>query len=473
MIFSSVTFLFLFLPLVLVSYYCCRGTARNFILLFFSLFFYAWGEEAYVLIMLFSIGFNYVIGLLVGKSSTPVKKRGCLVFGVFANLFLLAYFKYANWFLNSIGISLSEPIHLPIGISFFTFQAISYVVDVYRDEVAPQRNPFELGLYISSFPQLIAGPIVRYHQVSRQIVSRQHNYTQFARGVERFVFGLSKKVLIANSMAEIADLVFAQNYTALSWEIAWLGILSYTLQIYFDFSGYSDMAVGLGLMFGFKFPENFNHPYIASSIQDFWRRWHISLSRWFRDYLYIPLGGNREGKIKKYRNLFIVFLLCGLWHGASWNFVVWGLIHGIFIVFEYVFLRELLLKRSYVLGWLYTMFVVIHSWVFFRVGDLVQAVNYLKAMYGLVASPDNRVSVGVLLEVDNVFIFFFVVAVVLSVQPVLRIFFLKTNFFAMEGGREYITCFSLLKYIVVFFLMYLSFSFLAVHSYNPFIYFRF
>ncbi len=473
MVFSSIPFLSLFLPLVIISYYCSPGIVRNIILLAFSLFFYIWGEGEYVLLMLFSIGFNYVVGLLLGKVSTKVKRRSCLAFGVFGNLFLLSYFKYANWFSGSIGISVSEPIHLPIGISFFTFQAISYVVDIYRNEVVPQRNPLQLGLYISSFPQLIAGPIVRYHEISRQIVSRSHNCAQFARGIERFVFGLSKKVLVANSMAEIADLVFVQNYTALSWEMAWLGILCYTLQIYFDFSGYSDMAVGLGLMFGFKFPENFNYPYVASSIQDFWRRWHISLSRWFKDYLYIPLGGNRRGSVKKYRNLFIVFFLCGLWHGASWNFVVWGLIHGSFIVFEYVFFKQLLLKCSRIIGWLYTMFIVVNSWVFFRVEELSQALNYLRAMYGFSVSPDNRVNVNILLEADHVFVFFLVVAVVLSLQPLSVMDFFKTKTLVIEWGQKYIRFLSLLKYVIVFFLMYLSFSFLAVHSYNPFIYFRF
>ncbi len=474
MIFSSIVFLVLFLPFTIILYYCSRGFFRNIVLFLSSLFFYAWGEGSYVLLMLFSIGLNYSIGLLLSKTSTGVKRRNYLIFGVFVNLLLLSYFKYTNWFFNSIGIPLSETIHLPIGISFFTFQAISYIIDVYRNETVPQKNLFQVGLYIASFPQLIAGPIVRYHEIAKQIISRKHNCTQFVRGVERFVFGLSKKVLIANSMAEIADLVFMQDYTLLSSGVAWLGIVCYTLQIYFDFSGYSDMAVGLGLMFGFKFPENFNYPYVASSIQDFWRRWHISLSSWFKDYLYIPLGGNRNGEIKKYRNLFIVFFLCGLWHGASLNFIVWGLIHGFFIAFEHKFLKKFLLNYSCIIGHLYTLFVVVNSWVFFRVESLSQAFDYLSAMYGLVDFPDTTISVGVQLEADPVFVFFFIIAIVLSLPLLSIVKYLKNNYLAeIHCEKNTISFLLLSKYFFVFFLLYLSFSFLAVHSYNPFIYFRF
>ncbi len=474
MVFSSISFLFLFLPITIVFYYLFRGRFRNIVLLFFSLFFYAWGEGGYILLMLFSIGFNYVAGLLLFKVRNGGPKKGLLFFGVLVNLSLLSYFKYINWFFCNIGMPLPDPVHLPIGISFFTFQAISYIIDVYRGETLPQKEPLQLGLYIASFPQLIAGPIVRYHEVARQIVSRKHDCTQFAKGVERFAFGLSKKVLIANSMAEIADLIFKQDYSSLPWEIAWLGIACYTLQIYFDFSGYSDMAIGLGLMFGFRFPENFNYPYVAHSVQEFWRRWHISLSNWFKDYLYIPLGGNRNGEIKKYRNLFIVFLLCGLWHGSSWNFVVWGMIHGSFIILEYLFIKKLLLIFPRLFSHVYTLFIIVNSWVFFRIEDLSQAINYLKAMYGFVEFPKNTIKIGISLEVDSIFTFLFVIAVILSFPVFSMAKSAYSSFFNIDKSNTFlINYFLLSKYIYVFFLIYLSVSFLAVNSYNPFIYFRF
>ncbi len=474
MVFSSITFLFLFLPVTIVLYYCFRGMYRNVVLLLLSLFFYAWGEGGYVLLMLFSIGFNYIIGLALFKADKAQSRKIYLVLGIVVNLLLLSHFKYANWFFSSIGSPFSHPVHLPIGISFFTFQAISYIIDVYRNETTPQKNPLHVGLYIASFPQLIAGPIVRYHEVARQIISRTHSCAQFVAGIERFIFGLSKKVLIANSMAKIADLIFMQDYTVLPWEIAWLGIACYSLQIYFDFSGYSDMAVGLGLMFGFKFPENFNYPYIACSVQEFWRRWHMSLSNWFKDYLYIPLGGNRDGNIKKYRNLFIVFLLCGLWHGASWNFIVWGLIHGSFIVLEYIVIKKLLAIFPRIFAHIYTLLVVVNSWVFFRVEGLSRTIDYLKAMYGFIPSPDQTITAGILLEADVVFIFFFVTAVFLSLPFYSLIGSLKINFLKKKNFSSFWeNVFLSLKYVYVFFLMYVSFSFLAIHSYNPFIYFRF
>ncbi len=474
MVFSSISFLFLFLPITIVLYYLFQGIYRNIVLFVASLFFYAWGESSYVLVMLFSIGINYIIGLFFLKADGRFLRRSCLLFGVFINLLLLSYFKYANWFFYTIGAPVSDPVHLPIGISFFTFQAISYIIDVYRHETVPQKSPLHVGLYIASFPQLIAGPIVRYSEVASQIISRKYNCAQFVEGIERFIFGLSKKVLIANSMAEIADLVFKQDYTLLSCEMAWLGIVCYSLQIYFDFSGYSDMAIGLGLMFGFRFPENFNYPYIAGSIQDFWRRWHMSLSSWFKDYLYIPLGGSRNGEIRKYRNLFIVFLLCGLWHGASWNFIVWGLVHGSFIVMEYLFLRKILSIFPGIVSHLYALFVVVNSWVFFRVEKLSQTVDYLKAMYGFVGLPDRTIDAGILLEADVVFVFFFIVAIILSFPCSSLVFSFKKKTLRTDCCPSAVKySFLSIKYIYMFFLMYLSFSFLAIHSYNPFIYFRF
>ncbi|MBE0586337.1 MAG: MBOAT family protein, partial [Desulfofustis sp.] len=332
MVFSSTIFLFVFLPLVLLSYMVAGRKFRNVILLAASLLFYAWGENVFVLLMLISIALNYCFGLLIDHS----QQRGWsgkipLILALLTNLGLLGFFKYANFLidnLNTILINLDfEPVemqavHLPIGISFFTFQALSYVIDLYRGQASVQKSPINVALYISLFPQLIAGPIVRYHDVAEQIVHRTTRFDDFTYGIRRFIIGLGKKVLVANVLGRTADYMFSLPADSIPAGLAWLGAVSYTLQIYYDFSGYSDMAIGLGRMFGFRFLENFNYPYAAQSIREFWRRWHISLSSWFRDYLYISLGGNRHGATRTYVNLMIVFFLCGLWHGASWTFVV-------------------------------------------------------------------------------------------------------------------------------------------------------
>jgi len=480
LVFSSLTFLFVFLPFTLLLYYAFGKKLRNIILLLASLLFYAWGENFYVLLMLCSIGFNYFIGLALDKSEDKKHKTRILGFGIFANLLSLGIFKYTNWLVDIIdGIFpqlertdlLTDPIHLPIGISFFTFQAISYIIDVYRAETAPQKNPFHLGLYIASFPQLIAGPIVRYNQVAQQIITRKHSFALFAEGVERFVYGLSKKVLLANPLAAVGDKIFAMNYEQLSPELAWLGIICYTLQIFFDFSGYSDMAIGLGKMFGFKFPENFNYPYIARSIQDFWQRWHISLSSWFRDYLYIPLGGNRHGEQKTYRNLLIVFILCGIWHGASMNFLIWGLIHGAFLVIERRFLHRYLKKIPVFLTHIYTMFIVINAWVFFRVEDLSDAIDYLKAMY-FPGEFNTAFNLDLFNATTSLFLWSLMAAVVFATPAVKntlqRLQISCTKIFVTGGALG-----GSAKILTHCFLLYLCISFLAVNSYNPFIYFRF
>ncbi len=392
MVFSSTVFLYLFLPVVLLLYFTVAQRHRNLLLLAASLVFYAWGEGFYVALMLVSISLNYVAGRTIQRLRPHVGARITLVGALAANLGLLAVFKYANFAvdtLNSILAPLSvapielEPIHLPIGISFFTFQAMSYVIDVYRRESAPQSGFVNTALYISLFPQLIAGPIVRYHDIAAQLLRRRISLKLFSDGVVRFIIGLGKKMLIANPLGEVADQIFAIPAADLTAPLTWLGVICYGLQIYFDFSGYSDMAIGLGRMFGFRFLINFNYPYISQSIQEFWRRWHISLSRWFRDYLYIPLGGNRFGPWTTHRNLLLVFFLCGLWHGASWNFVIWGLLHGSFLVLE---------RTASFGGWvrraarpvrhLYALFVVTLAWVFFRADDLPHALHYLSAMFG-------------------------------------------------------------------------------------------
>ena len=384
MVFSSLIFLWMFLPIVLGLYFLTKENYRNVLLLVASLFFYAWGEPVYVVIMLLSIGINCVCGLKIGVSDEKKRKKA-LVWGVVINLALLGVFKYSGFFMENVnavfGLDVEvKKLPLPIGISFYTFQSISYLVDIYRRVCEPQRSLVKMGLFISFFPQLIAGPILKYYDIAAQIDNRKVSFVLFNQGAVRFLQGLAKKVIIANIMAKTADEIFGLGLNDISTPMAWIGIVAYTFQIYFDFSGYSDMAIGLGKMFGFHINENFNYPYISTSIKDFWRRWHISLSTWFKEYLYIPLGGNREGKFKTYRNLMIVFFMTGLWHGASWNFVVWGLFHGVFLVVERIlqvekFLRFRLIQTAYAL------LVVMVGWVFFRAENLSSALGYLNRMF--------------------------------------------------------------------------------------------
>ncbi|MHC4140714.1 MAG: MBOAT family O-acyltransferase [Planctomycetota bacterium] len=402
MVFSSTIFLFFFLPWVLTLTLIVPRRLRNPILLVSSLFFYAWGEAFFVLLMIASIGINYVLGLLIATWRSTPKIRILLALAVLVNIGLLGTFKYANFFVDNLNALLAlwdlpplmlDPVHLPIGISFFTFQALSYIFDVARGEEKAQRNPLNVALYISLFPQLIAGPIVRFRDVAGQILRRRVTLDLFADGVRRFIIGLGKKVLIANTLAVPADQIFALPESELTWSVAWIGVICYTLQIYFDFSGYSDMAIGLGRMLGFRFLENFNYPYIARSMTDFWRRWHISLSSWFRDYLYIPLGGNRRGPTRTFVNLFIVFFITGLWHGASWSFVVWGLYHGAFLVAERVFRNRSAWRFPPVIRHAYLLMAVMVGWVLFRAETLTQALAFLGAMLGFGAGDGLRVDV--------------------------------------------------------------------------------
>ena len=386
MLFNSMVFLWIFLPILLIIYFLINPKYRNFVLLFFSLLFYSWGEPKYILLMLVSIITNYFMGLFISKAK---KKRRLLllIIDILLNLGVLAYFKYANFFIDNInnvfgaGSIPLQNISLPIGISFYTFQIMSYIIDLYRKEIKVQKNFLKLALYISFFPQLIAGPIVKYHDIDEALSSRQETKEKFAYGIKRFVRGLAKKVLIADTVALVADTIFGAQISSLSTPIAWLGALCYTLQIFFDFSGYSDMAIGLGSMFGFKFMENFNLPYLSSSITEFWRRWHISLSTWFKEYLYIPLGGNRKGKLRTYINLWIVFIATGIWHGAAWNFVVWGLFHGFFIFIERLGLKTKILDRFKPLGHIFTLLIITIGWVLFRADGLKNALGYLKVMF--------------------------------------------------------------------------------------------
>ncbi len=388
MVFSSPVFLFLFLPLTLLLVLLAGNRrAQNTVLLTASLIFYFWGEGAYVLLMLGTALFNYLCGLAIERSGSP---RAVLTIAVVMNIATLVWFKYANFLAGNIDFLLirwglpriaMDDVHLPIGVSFFIFHSLSYVVDVYRGAARAQRSPGIASLYIAFFPQLVAGPIIRYHDVASQFTDRKLGIHDFAYGIRRFIIGLAKKVLIADQCARIADVIFKEAPATVTMGVAWLGIIAYAVQIYFDFSGYSDMAIGLGRMFGFHFLENFNRPYIARSLREFWKRWHISLTNFFRDYLYIPLGGNRAGGARTYLNLLIVFFLTGLWHGASWNYVLWGMIHGFFMVLERLGLGRLLDRAPRIVGHIYLLVVVLTAWAFFRIEDTAGAWRFAQAMW--------------------------------------------------------------------------------------------
>lgn len=460
MVFSSLIFLFLFLPVVLVCYYLSGNRFRNYILLGASLFFYAWGEPRYIYLMLFSIVINYFIGLKMDVNSKSNKKLLLLISIIF-NLSILIIFKYADFLFGVKGIC------LPLGISFYTFQIMSYVIDVYRKDAEVQRNIFDLALYVSLFPQLVAGPIVRYQTVVEQISLREHSLDKFADGVNRFVLGLSKKVILANQLALVADGVFIKNVANLSIVESWIGIVCYTFQIYFDFSGYSDMAIGLGKMFGFDFLENFDYPYISQSVSEFWRRWHISLGSWFRDYVYIPLGGNRVSKFRLYINLLVVWCLTGLWHGANWTFVVWGLYYGVFLILEKAFLEKLLKKLPKILRHVYLLLVVIIGWVFFRADNIVQGIDFIKVMMGFGTSPITNNSVSIYI---NDYWYIIVAAAIFS-TPIMDKFkrvILRNNKNLLENGVVY-----KLQSLILIICMFIVIVLLTGSSYNPFLYFRF
>ncbi len=392
MVFSSLIFLFAYLAITLVLYYAVPFKARNAVLFVVSLIFYGWGEPKYIVVMLFSILVAYIFGFFVGKyrESAPKKARAYLIVSIILNLSALLFFKYANFFIENLalipglgGLKPIEGLKLPVGISFYTFQIMSYTIDVYRGDARVQRRIVPFGAYVTLFPQLIAGPIVRYSDVDEQLTNRRETVDKFASGVQRFCAGLAKKVLLADTVYVLLGHyhdAFAFEQTVLG---AWLIVILYTFQIYFDFSGYSDMAIGLGRMLGFEFLENFNYPYISKSITEFWRRWHISLSTWFREYVYIPLGGNRRGKLRQYRNIAVVWLLTGFWHGASWNFLLWGAYFCVLLIVEKLFLYKWLQKAPAVLAHLYTMFFVCISWLIFYFTDLGEGLTCLKAMFGV------------------------------------------------------------------------------------------
>ncbi|WP_028580369.1 MBOAT family O-acyltransferase [Desulfogranum japonicum] len=478
MIFSSTVFLFLFLPIVLTGYYCIPGIRlRNLCLLLASLFFYAWGEGIYLILMLFSIFFNYGIGLLLAANNSPFRAKLFLTLAITIDLGMLGAFKYANFLVESLNMLLHQleiaplelaPIHLPIGISFFTFQALSYVIDVFRKQTRVQRNVLDCGLYIALFPQLIAGPIVRYHDIALQLRNRQHTPVKFHSGIILFIIGLSKKMLLANPMGSVADQIFALPVEELSLVLSWSGAIAYTLQIYFDFSGYSDMAIGLGRMFGFEFLINFNYPYTARSFREFWQRWHISLSRWFRDYLYIPLGGNRYSPWRTGINLWIVFLLCGLWHGASWNFVLWGTLHGCFLIGERFLWGTLLSTLPNILRHMYLLFGVLVTWVFFRADSIQTGLHFIAAMFG-----GHRIS-SQIYPLDLVWNSHSVFVLILACAGATPLFLKGQQTLFVPGSASTNTMFwcimSFLFFAVLFILCAME---LAAGTHNPFIYFRF
>ena len=463
MLFSSITFLFLFLPVVCAVYFLVPKRLKNDVLLAASFVFYAWGEPHYVFIMILSVFINYAGALLIEKTNF---KKLFLVLTVVLNLTFLGYFKYFNFLIENLNLLLRRDVDplqiiMPIGISFYTFQAMSYVVDVYRKTVSAQKNIYDLALYIMLFPQLVAGPIVKYHDIADQINDREENIDKVYRGILRFIGGLAKKVMIANTLGAVADEIFASDLQYISAPLAWIGAAAYMFQIYFDFSGYSDMAIGLCLVFGFKIPENFNYPYISKSITEFWRRWHISLSTWFKQYLYIPLGGSRVSKTRTAVNLMIVFLVTGFWHGASWNFILWGLWHGCFIVIEKLsglntekpgIFRNMLLRG-------YALLVVVIGWVMFRADTLPAAAEYLKKMFGLI--PDKYAALDLVYYVDGQELLAFAFAVLLS-TPAAR------HFFDVSGKYR-----SAAVQIIMLALFLISSAMIAAGTYNPFIYFRF
>lgn len=386
---TSTTFLFLFLPLLFPIYYLAPKPLKNTILLGASLLFYIWGNPADLIILLLSILLNYIFANIIDlKKEKKTVSKLLLVITVIFNLFILALYKYAGFILDNINslfnLSIDPPnLSLPLGISFFTFQGISYVIDVYRNHAKSQKNLVTFALYIAMFPKISQGPIVRYHTIAEQLEERKESLAKLVEGIQRFITGLAKKLFIANNCGVVADHVFSTPASDLSIGLAWIGIIAYTLQIYFDFSGYTDMAIGLGKMFGFDLPENFNFPYISKSVSEFWRRWHMSLSSWFRDYLYIPLGGNRGTALQTYRNIFIVWMSTGVWHGAAWTFVAWGIYYGIIIMLEKAFILKLLKKFPVIFQHIYTLLLIVFGWVLFRAESITYAFNYLKSMVGL------------------------------------------------------------------------------------------
>ena len=470
MVFSSLVFLFVFLPLTLLLYFSVPRRLRNTILLIVSLIFYAWGEPIYIILMLFSTVTDFVHGLLVERYRNQPKKAKLVVLSsITINLGLLVFFKYSTFLLTNINLLFHTNFYipqmsLPIGISFYTFQTMSYTIDVFRQEAKAKKNMIDLGAYVTMFPQLIAGPIVRYQTIANQLDHRVESEDLFAKGIWRFTIGLGKKVLLANNIGLLWNQIQLTEMSDLSIVMAWLGLVAFGFQIYFDFSGYSDMAIGLGYLFGFELLENFNYPYISQSITEFWRRWHISLGSWFRDYVYIPLGGNRKGKKRMYLNLFIVWMLTGLWHGASWNFVLWGLYFGILIIIEKAFLLFWLSRAPRWMRLVYTIILLLIGWGLFAFEDFHQLINYFTVLFGLRnATWVNQETLYYLSQ--NIILF---VLLTIASTPMIRL--IGQKLFNSPYG-------SVIKAFIVpmicLLILIASTAYLVDSSYNPFLYFRF
>ena len=470
MLFSSITFLFIFLPLTLLLYYLVPFRMKNYVMLAASLIFYAWGEPVYIILMILSIILNYFCGQdIYEKRDNARAMKMSLMFGVVMNLLILGFFKYYGLLMDTVNAILPIDIPyrvlaLPIGISFYTFQAMSYLIDVYRKEVKPQENILYFALYISMFPQLIAGPIVRYIDIEEQLKERSINSTKFGEGAMYFIRGLAKKVVLANTFGSVYEQVAAMQMGSFSTLTAWVGAIAYAFQIYFDFGGYSDMAIGLGKMFGFEFLPNFNYPYIAKSITDFWRRWHISLSTWFREYVYIPLGGNRCTPSRHILNLLIVWMLTGLWHGAQWNFMFWGLYYGVILILEKYLWGSKIEKLPSAVQHIYAFILVLFGWVFFFSPTLGYAGQYLKVMFGIGAKG--------IFDKQGFFMIFtnwllIVIAILASAPRGYKLLKKITGCWQSEEVRAIVTC---AVYIAMFLL---CIAFLVTETYNPFLYFRF
>ena len=463
MVFSSTPFLFIYLPVVLAVYYLLPRRWRNLWLFIVNLVFYGWGEPVYILLMLFSIALNYAAGRLIGRHAAERRRaKRVLIADIVINLAMLAFFKYYDLFARTLSLipGLAIPtlgLGLPIGISFYTFQIMSYPIDVYRGDAEVQRNFISFGTFVALFPQLIAGPIVRYKDIAAQLAGREYSVDQFASGVRRFCVGLGKKVLIANNIGMLWDVYSAQTPSELTVFGAWMGICAFTLQIYFDFSGYSDMAIGLGRMLGFEFLENFNYPYTSKSVTEFWRRWHISLGAWFRDYVYIPLGGNRKGLARQLLNILIVWALTGFWHGANWTFLCWGLYYAVFLMIEKAFLLKPLQKVP-ALGHVYALVVAICGWVMFDLPSVGDALRYYGAMFGGGAGFVNRTDLFYLRSYGIIFL-----VAVLACLPLGKTFYWHLS----ERLRSVVTPVLILGVLV------LSTAYLVDATYNPFLYFRF
>lgn len=466
MVFSSTIFLCVYLPLVLLGYYICPKKGRNLFLLIASLVFYAWGEPKYVFLMIFSILVNYIFGRLMDKHRENKKRlKLMLVLSVVIDIGLLSVFKYTDFIITNVNAIFGSSfdllkIALPIGISFYTFQAMSYTIDVYRNDVRVQKNLIDFGMYITMFPQLIAGPIVRYADVQDQLAERSVTTADFSEGVMRFVVGLGKKVLLANQMGAVWSEIYALGGDV-SALMAWTGAIAYTFQIYFDFSGYSDMAIGLGRMFGFKFPENFRYPYQSVSITDFWRRWHITLSTWFKEYLYIPLGGNRRGLTRQALNLLIVWSLTGFWHGAGWNFVLWGLYYFVILFIEKLFLLKALDKLPKFFRHVYALLLIVIGWVIFASDDVSVLLPYLGSMFGANGAIGGMDVYTLLTK-----------AALLVICCIASTELPKKLFLSAAGAMNEKAAFTL-KSVMTIALLALSMILLIGDSYNPFLYFRF